>query len=163
MRLVGFSFVNFPLCADLDRNDLEGTILHDDVTKWKYFPRYWPFVRGFRRSPVNSPHKGQWRGALLFSLIFAWINRWVNNREAGDSRSHHAHYDVFVMSAGDPNVSISTRPTVATVISLSINSSTLVLISSAKKCKDRTKQFSNEHQKRLMKDFLTRFNIKIIW
>ena len=42
---------------------------HDDVIKWKHFPRYWPFVRGIHRSPVNSPHKGQWRGALMFSLI----------------------------------------------------------------------------------------------
>ena len=25
---------------------------HDDVIKWKYFPRYWPFVRGIHRSPV---------------------------------------------------------------------------------------------------------------
>ena len=33
--------------------------LHDDVIKWKNFPRYWPFVRGIHRSPVNSPHKGQ--------------------------------------------------------------------------------------------------------
>ena len=41
---------------------------HDDVIKWKHFPRYWPFVRGIHRSPVNSPHKGQWRGALMFSL-----------------------------------------------------------------------------------------------
>ena len=24
--------------------------LHDDVIKWKYFPRYWPFVRGIHRS-----------------------------------------------------------------------------------------------------------------
>ena len=32
---------------------------YDDVIKWKHFPRYWPFVRGIRRSPVNSPHKGQ--------------------------------------------------------------------------------------------------------
>ena len=22
---------------------------HDDVTKWKHFPRYWPFVRGIHR------------------------------------------------------------------------------------------------------------------
>ena len=70
---------------------------HDDVIKWKHFPRYWPFVRGIPRSPVNSPHKGQWRGALMFSLICAWINMWVNNREAGDLRSHQAHYDVSVM------------------------------------------------------------------
>ena len=62
------------------------------------FLRYWPFVRGIHRSPVNSPHKGQWRGALTF-LICAWINGWVNNREAGDFRRHHAHYVVTVMTA----------------------------------------------------------------
>ena len=61
---------------------------HDDVIKWKHFPRYWSFVRGIRRWPVNSPHKGQWRGALMFSLICAWINRWINNREASDLRRH---------------------------------------------------------------------------
>ena len=70
---------------------------HADITKWKHFPRYWPFVRGIHRSPVCSPHKGQWRGALMFSLICAWINGWVNNREAGDLRRHRAHYDVTVM------------------------------------------------------------------
>ena len=45
----------------------------------------------------NFPHKGQWREALMFSLIFAWINDWVNNREAGDLRRQHGHYDVIVM------------------------------------------------------------------
>ena len=45
---------------------------HDDVIKWKHFPRYWPAVRGICRSLVNSTHKCQWRGALIFSLIFAW-------------------------------------------------------------------------------------------
>ena len=43
---------------------------HDDVIKWKHIPRYWPFVRGIHRSPVNSPHKGQWRKALMFSWCF---------------------------------------------------------------------------------------------
>ena len=70
---------------------------HDDVTKWKHFPRYWPFVRGIDRSPVNSPPIGQGRGALMFSLICAWINGWVNNREARDLRSYRAHYDVTVI------------------------------------------------------------------
>ena len=63
--------------------------MHDDVIKWKHFPRYWPFVRGI--------HKGQWRGALVFSLISAWINGWVNNHEAGDLRRHRGHYDANVM------------------------------------------------------------------
>ena len=71
---------------------------HDDVIKWKHFPRYCPFVRGIHRSPVNSPHKGQWRRALMFSLICVWINGWVNNREAGDLRRHRGHYDVNVMT-----------------------------------------------------------------
>ena len=72
---------------------------HDDVIKWKHFPRYWPFVRGIHRWTVNSPHKGQWRGALMFSLICAWINGWLNNSEAGDLRRHGPHYDVTVMIA----------------------------------------------------------------
>ena len=69
---------------------------HDDVIKWKHFPRYWPFVWGIHRSPVISLHKGQWRGALMFSLICAWINAGVNNREARVLRRHRAHYDVIV-------------------------------------------------------------------
>ena len=70
---------------------------HDDVIKMKDFPRYWPFVRGIHRSPMNSAHKVQWRGDLMFSLICAWIKGWVNNREVGDLRRGHAHYDVIVM------------------------------------------------------------------
>ena len=37
---------------------LQMCLYHDDVIKWKHFPRYWPFVRGIHRSPVNSPHEG---------------------------------------------------------------------------------------------------------
>ena len=77
---------------------LQSRLSHDDVIKWKHFPRYWPFVRGIHRSPVKSPHKGQWRGALMFSLIWVWKNGWVNNGDAGDLRRHRAHYDVSVMS-----------------------------------------------------------------
>ena len=65
---------------------------HDDVVKWKHFRRYWPFVQGIDRSPVNS----QWRGALMFSVICAWINGWVNNREAANLRRHLAYYDIIV-------------------------------------------------------------------
>ena len=74
---------------------------HSDMmtSSWKHFPRYWPFVRGIHRSPMNSPHKGQWRGALIYSLICVWINGWVDNREASDLRRYRAHYDVIVMEA----------------------------------------------------------------
>ena len=84
---MAFLTLNFPL-------------LHDDVIKWKHFPRYWPFVRRIHRSPVNSPHKGQWRGALMCPLICVCINDWVNNGEAGDLRRYRIHYDVIVMHWG---------------------------------------------------------------
>ena len=74
---------------------------HNDVIKWKNFPRYWPFVRGIHRSSVNSPHKGQWRGALILSLIYVWINIWVNNNKAVDSRRYRVHYDFSVMCKAD--------------------------------------------------------------
>ena len=77
MHFFGFCVVTFTLSTP-----------HDDVIKWKHFPRYWPFVRGIHRPPVNSPHKGQWRGALKFSFICSWINCWVNNYEAGVLRRH---------------------------------------------------------------------------
>ena len=32
---------------------VEKYIFHDDVIKWKHFPRYWPFVRGIHRWPVT--------------------------------------------------------------------------------------------------------------
>ena len=61
------------------------------MTQWRYQMETipWPFVQGIHR----SLHKGQWRGALKFSFIFAWTNGWVNNRDTGNLRCHHAHYD----------------------------------------------------------------------
>ena len=55
---------------------------HDDVIKWKQFPRYLPFVRWNHRSPVNSPHKGQRRGALMF-----FFDLRLNKRLSKQSRS----------------------------------------------------------------------------
>ena len=71
---------------------LISTLFHDDVIKWKYFPRYWSSV-----CLVNSPNKGQWREALMFSLICAWTNVWANRRDAGELRRHRHHCDVTVM------------------------------------------------------------------
>ena len=44
------------------------TIDHDDVIKWKHFPRYWLFVRGIHRSTGSSPHKDQWSFDVFFDL-----------------------------------------------------------------------------------------------
>ena len=62
----------------LTRNNDWGN--HDDVIKWKHFPRYWPCVR------ESSSH--QWR---------AWTNGWADNRDAGDLLRHRAHNDVTVI------------------------------------------------------------------
>ena len=50
-----------PVISDAGSVSISGyhyNVIHDDAIKWKHFPRYWPFVRGIHRSPVNSPHKG---------------------------------------------------------------------------------------------------------
>ena len=75
----------FRVCIDIYQ--CRGITTHDDVIKWKHFPRCWPFVC----RPVT--------GALMFPSICAWINGCTNNREAGDMRRHRAHYDVSVMSS----------------------------------------------------------------
>ena len=83
--------------------------LHDDVIKWKHFPRYWPFVRGIHRRPVNSPHKGPVTRSFDVFFDLRPINAWVNNSKAGDLRRNHAHYDVTVMIS-------KLKPFVTTVI-----------------------------------------------
>ena len=50
-------------------------------SKWKHFPRYWPFVRSFH---------------VFFDL---GLNKLLSkNREAGDLRRYRTHYDVIVMN-----------------------------------------------------------------
>ena len=46
---------------------------HDDVIKWKHFPRNWPFVRGILRSPVNSSHKAS--DAELWCFLWSARNK----------------------------------------------------------------------------------------
>ena len=99
---MGFRSIHLGAISHCSRYQSVKWVRHDDVIKWKHFPRYWPSVWGIHRSPVNSPHKGQWRGALLYSLICAWINGWVNNREDGDLRRLRAHYDAIVMNSSSP-------------------------------------------------------------
>ena len=68
--------------------------IHDDVIKWKHFPRYWPFVWC---GEFTGQRKGQWRGASMFSLICVWINGWVSNREADDLWQYRVYCDVIIM------------------------------------------------------------------
>ena len=47
------------------------TETHEDVKQWKRIPRYWTFVRGINRSPVDPSHKGPVTWVLMFSLMLA--------------------------------------------------------------------------------------------
>ena len=44
---------------------------HDDVIKWKPFPRYWPFARGIHRSPVTGDFPAQ-RASDAELWCFLW-------------------------------------------------------------------------------------------
>ena len=72
-------------------------ISHDDVIKSKHFPRYWAFVQGIHRSPVNTIAKGQWREILMLALICARLNGWINNHQSADLKRHRGHHDVTIM------------------------------------------------------------------
>ena len=43
---------------------------HDDVIKWKHFPRYWPFVRGIHRSPFFGEFPSQRSVMQNFDVFF---------------------------------------------------------------------------------------------
>ena len=48
---------------------------HDDVIKWKHFLRYWPFVRGIHRSPMNSLQKAS--HAELWCFLWSGLQQTV--------------------------------------------------------------------------------------
>ena len=85
--------------CNISRHTAKQSLLHDDVMKWKHFPRYWPL---WRESTGHRWIQGQWRRALTFSLVCVWTNGWANNRYADYLRRHCAHYDVTVMSPPRP-------------------------------------------------------------
>ena len=44
------TFVRYDVFIRLDQEPHTPVPIHDDVIKWKHFPRNWPFVRGIHRS-----------------------------------------------------------------------------------------------------------------
>ena len=85
------------LCSLNGSSEPVDPLSHDDVIKWKHFPRYWPFVReftGHRWIPLTkASDAGLW--CFLWSAPKQTVGK--RNRYAGDLRRHHAHYDVIVM------------------------------------------------------------------
>ena len=63
------------------------TIKHDEVIKWKHFPRYWPFVRGIHRLiPLTKASDTE-----------LWWFLWSAPEDTDEFRRHRAHYGVTVM------------------------------------------------------------------
>ena len=71
---------------------------HDDVIKWKHFPRHWPFVSGIHWSPVDSP--SQRPVTPSFGVYFDLRLNKQLGKQSGDLRRHRAHYDATVMVLG---------------------------------------------------------------
>ena len=72
--------------------------VHDDVIKWKYFPRCWPFVKGIHRSPMDSPHKDQWDAELWW---FLWSAPEQLNKQSSRwwfETHNRAHYNLTLMA-----------------------------------------------------------------
>ena len=57
---------------------LEYQLKHDDVIKWKHFPRYWPFVRGIHRPrwiPAQRPVTRSFEGFLAATKqLYDWFS-----------------------------------------------------------------------------------------
>ena len=64
---------------------------HDDVIKWKHFPRYWTVMRGVHRWPTQRP---------VTRSFDVFIDLCLNKRQSKQSWGswrHRSHCDVTVM------------------------------------------------------------------
>ena len=57
------------------------SITYYDVIKWKYFPRYCPFLWGIHRSPVDSPDKRTATRIFDASLLSVQTNCWKHSTD----------------------------------------------------------------------------------
>ena len=55
---------------------------HDDVIKWKHFPRYWPFVWGMYRPPMKIPSQRPVTRSFDICLICA-LNKRLSKQSWG--------------------------------------------------------------------------------
>ena len=76
-------------------------------SKLKHFPRYWPFVRGMHRSPVNSPQRSVTRSFDVFfdlclnqQLSKQWRRQWFGT----PSSSSWRHCNGTIPSGHDPPI-----------------------------------------------------------
>ena len=58
--------------------------LHDDVMTWKFFLKYWPFMRAIHWSPSSTGFPSQKASILSACLVFTWTGCWPNTQIASD-------------------------------------------------------------------------------
>ena len=73
--------------------------LHDNFMRWRWFPRYWPFVRGIHQCLVDIPPKTSVTWALMFPLVLSLTDGWKNSQVVGDLIRHESHCDGILMDS----------------------------------------------------------------
>ena len=68
---------------------------HDDIIRWKHFPRYWPFVKEIHQSPGYPSQRPLMRSFDVFLCALSL----TKSPDAGDLRRHAAHCDVTIVVA----------------------------------------------------------------
>ena len=81
---IHFVELNRHLCIKLTRK-WRNFCIHDDVIKWKHFPRYWPFVRG-----VNTREAADSIETLSRSL-------WRHRNDIWYNIGHWNTYDILTL------------------------------------------------------------------
>ena len=71
---------------------------HDDVIKWKHFPRYWHVVGGGGNPSTGNTVTGAFPTQRPVTGSFdVFFDLHMTKRYVGDLTRHCAHYDVSVM------------------------------------------------------------------
>ena len=76
-----------------------GCVKHDDVIRWKYFPRYWPFCGEFTGHRWILLTKASDAELWYFLWSAPATNGWVNNRSTCDLRRHRTQHDIIAMDS----------------------------------------------------------------
>ena len=84
--------------GQMKQQSSNGHASHDDVIKWKHFPRYWSFVRGIHCHRWIPRTKAS--DAELRCFLWSAPEKRLSDQSWGRClRRHRAHYDVTVMAS----------------------------------------------------------------
>ena len=79
---LGISVLSVEVSSAISRKILSA---HYDVTKWKHFLRYWPFMRG------SIGHRSPYKGTITRTFDVSLLSIWTNTPLTSNSRHHDGH------------------------------------------------------------------------